>query len=386
MRQSIHFATSFDGARIAWAVAGRGPALVRAPTWLSHIEHDWQSPVSRHWIAEFTRDHRLLRIDPRGVGMSEWDVAELSFDAMVRDVEAAVDAAGLERFAMVGNSGGAAVAIAYAARHPDRVSRLFLWGSYCRGALRRGTPTAAQLDHAQMLRKLAEMGWGSDEPTFRQVFASLLVPGATKEQWTQFTDRMRLCCSGRNAARFLAMMEQIDVQAEARQVRCPTLVLHSRHETRNPYEEGKLTAALIPGAEFVPLDSRNHILLPDERAWQQLVAEFRRFLAVGPPRADFAGLSDRERDVLELIARGLDNEAIARALRLSGKTVGNHITRIFAKCGVRTRAQAIVQARELGFGQARADDDTGAGPQSGESARGAPGPRPQDGETARRFN
>jgi len=352
MRQSIHFATSFDGTRIAWAVAGKGPALVRAPTWLSHIEYDWQSPVSRHWIEEFTRCHSLVRMDPRGVGMSDWDVQELSFDAMVKDVEAAVDAAGLERFSMVGNSGGAAVAIAYAARHPERVSRLFLWGAYCRGPLRRGAPRPQQLEHGQMLRKLAEMGWGSDEPTFRQVFASLLVPGATKEQWSNFTDRMRLCCTGRNAARFLLMMEQIDVQDLARRVRCPTLVLHSRYEARNPYEEGKLTAALIPNAEFVPLDSVNHILLPDEPAWHQLVAEFRRFVQGASPGANgFVGLTGRERQVLDLIARGLNNDDIARALRLSGKTVGNHITRIFAKTGLRTRAQAIVRARDLGYGQ-----------------------------------
>lgn len=204
-----------------------------------------------------------------------------------------------------------------------------------------------------MLRKLAEIGWGSDEPTFRQVFASLLVPGATKEQWHWFTDRMRLCCTGRNAARFLAMMEQIDVQALARQVRCPTLVLHSRQEARNPYEEGKLTAALIPNAEFVLLDSVNHILLPDEAAWQQLVAGFRRFMPGEPGRGvAFVELTDRERQVLELIARGLDNEQIALALRLSAKTVGNHITHIFAKAGVGSRSQAIVRAREAGYGQA----------------------------------
>lgn len=353
MRQSIHFTTSSDGTRIAWAMAGRGPALVRAPTWLSHIEHDWQSPVSRHWIGEFTRSHSLLRIDPRGIGMSQWDIEDLSFEDLVRDVEAAVDAAGLQTFAMVGNSGGAAVAIAYAARHPERVSRLFVWGSYCRGSLRRGQPSAERLEQAQMLRRLAEIGWGSEEQAFRQVFASLLVPGATKEQWLWFTDRMRLCCTGANAARFLAMMEQIDVQDLARQVRCPTLVLHSRHEARNPYEEGKLTAALIPKAEFVGLASANHILLPDEPAWQQLVGEFRRFMgSEADGRGAFGELTGRERQVLELIARGLDNEQIARALCLSEKTVGNHITHIFAKSGVGSRAQAIVRAREVGFGQA----------------------------------
>lgn len=352
MRQSIHFAASFDGTRIAWAVAGKGPPLVRAPTWLTHVEYDWASPVSRHWITEFTRSHTLVRMDPRAVGMSDWDVEDLSFDAIVHDVEAAVDAAGLERFAMVGNSFGAAVAIAFAARHPQRVSRLLLWGSYCRGALKRGEPSPQQIERAQMLRKLAEIGWGSDEPAFRQVFASLLVPSATKEQWRWFTDKMQLCCTGHNAARYLAMMEQVDVQALARQVRCPALVLHSRHETRNPCDEGKRTAALIPGAEFVTLASANHILLPDEPAWQQLVAEFRRFLpgaSVGT--AAFAALTPRELQVLELIARGLGNDQIALALSLSAKTVGNHITRIFAKAGIESRAQAIVRARDAGFGQ-----------------------------------
>jgi pimeloyl-ACP methyl ester carboxylesterase/DNA-binding CsgD family transcriptional regulator len=351
MRQTIHFAESFDSTRIAWAVAGKGPALVRAPTWLTHIEYDWDSPVSRHWITEFTHSHTLVRMDPRGIGLSDWDIDDLSFDAVVRDVEATVDAAGLERFAMVGNSFGAAVAIAYAARHPQRVSRLLLWGSYCRGALKRGEPTPEQIEQSQLLRKLAEIGWGSDEQTFRQVFASLLVPSATKEQWQWFTDKMRLCCSGRNAARYLTMMEQVDVQELARQVRCPTLVMHSRHETRNPYDEGKRTATLIPGAEFVSLDSTNHILLPDEPAWQQVVAEFRRFMPGVPAgRGAFGDLTERERQVLELIARGLDNDEIALELNLSAKTVGNHITRIFAKTGVGTRAQAIVRARDAGYG------------------------------------
>ncbi len=351
-RQTIHFAASFDSTRIAWAVAGKGPALVRAPTWLTHVEYDWDSPVSRHWITEFTRSHTLVRMDPRGIGLSDWDIDDLSFDAVVRDIEAAVDAAGVERFAMVGNSFGAAVAIAYAARHPHRVSRLLLWGSYCRGALKRGDPTPEQIEQSQVLRKLAEIGWGSDEQTFRQVFASLLVPSATKEQWRWFTDKMRLCCSGRNAARYLKMMEQVDVQELARRVRCPTLVMHSRHEMRNPYDEGKRTAALIPGAEFVSLDSTNHILLPDEPAWQHVVAEFRRFLP-GVPEGGvaFVELTERERQVLELIARGLDNAEIALELNLSAKTVGNHITRIFAKTGIGSRAQAIVRARDAGYGQ-----------------------------------
>ena len=351
MRQTIHFCTSPDGTRIAWALAGQGPPLVRAPTWLSHVENDWPSPMSRHWIEEFTQRHTLMRLDPRGVGMSDWDVPEISLEGVVGDVEAAVSAAGLESFAMVGNSFGAAVAIVYAARHPERVSRLFLWGSYCRGALQRDRSPQA-LERSRTLRSAAEIGWGSDEPAFRQLFASLLVPGATREQWTWFTDKMRLCCNGRNAARWLAMMEEVDVQALARQVRCPTLVLHSRHERRNPFAEGMRTAELIPNAEFVSLESANHVLLPDEPAWQRLVGEFRRFVPGRErPAGVFAGLTKRERQVLELIARGLDNDEIGLALQLSAKTVSNHITRIFSKAGVATRAQAIVRARDAGYGQ-----------------------------------
>ena len=351
MRQSVRFCTSSDGTRIAWATAGEGPALVRAPTWLSHVENDWQSPMSRHWLEEFTRRHTLVRLDPRGVGMSDWDVADISFEAVVRDVEAAVEAARLRSFSMVGNSFGAAVAIAYAARHPEQVTRLFLWGSYCRGALQRDRSPEA-VERSKTLRSAAEIGWGSDEPAFRQLFASLLVPGATREQWTWFTDKMRLCCNGRNAARWLAMMEETDVQSLARQVRCPAMVLHSRHESRNPFSEGMRTAELIPGAEFVSLDSANHVLLPDEPAWRQLASEFRRFMQGDEGPADaFASLTRRERQVLELIARGLDNDEIGLTLHLSVKTVGNHITRIFSKAGVATRAQAIVRARDAGFGQ-----------------------------------
>jgi pimeloyl-ACP methyl ester carboxylesterase/DNA-binding CsgD family transcriptional regulator len=353
LRQSIHFVTGFDGTRLAWALAGQGPVLVRTPTWLSHLEYDWASPISRHWIAEFSSRHTLLRMDPRGVGMSDWSVEDVSFEALVRDLEAVVEAAGIDQFALIGNSFGAAIAIAYAARHPQRVSRLVVWGSYCRGVLQRG-PTPEQLEHSQMLRRLAEIGWGTDDPAFRQVFASLLVPGATKEQWAWFTEKMRLCCNGRNAARYLAMMEQVDVQDLARQVRCPALVLHSRNETRNPYAEGKLAAALLPHAEFVTLDSANHILLPDEPAWQQLVAELRRFLPGGRVGGAFGALTGREREVLELIARGFGNDEIANTLQVSMKTVGNHITRIFAKAGVGSRAQAIVRAREAGYGGAPA--------------------------------
>lgn len=356
LRQSIHFTTSFDGVRLAYAVAGKGPPLVRAPTWLTHVEYDWVNPMSRHWMSEFSTRHTFVRLDPRGAGMSEWNVADISFEAIVRDLEAVVDAVGLERFAMLGTSMGAAVAIAYAARHPERVSRLFLWGSFCRGPSKRGS-RAEQLERVQLLIKLVELGWGTDDPAFRQVFASQLAPGGTKEQWSWFTDKMRLSMTAHNAARYLGVTSAIDVCDLARAVRAPTLVLHSRRDARVPYAEGKLTASLIPGAEFVTLESENHILLATEPAWQKLVDELHRFLPTEAPAVpagtciDFEGLSPRERQVLELIAQGLGNDDIATRLFVSPKTVANHITSVFAKVGVNSRAQAIVRSREAGFGR-----------------------------------
>lgn len=355
--QTIRFTTSFDGVRIAYAITGKGPPVVRAPTLLTHVEYDWQSTLSRHWVSELSSRHTLLRLDPRAVGASQWDVAELSFEAIVKDLEAAVDAAGFERFDLLGASFGPAVAIAYAARHPQRVGRLFLYGSYCRGSLKRDPMTPEQVERARLYIKLAELGWGSDDPALRQVFVSEWVPGASKEQWRSLGDEMQRSLTPENAARFWRMASRVDVSEWARQVRAPTLVLHSKGDQRVPYEEGKLTAALIPGAEFVTLDSSNHLLMADEPAWLQVVAELRRFLPGLPDvavadAAGLASLSDRERQVLELMAGGASNDEIAARLYVSPKTVGNHVTNLYAKLGVNSRAQAIVRARDAGYGTA----------------------------------
>ena len=354
-RQSVHFTASFDGVRLAYGVSGRGHPLVRVPTWISHVEHDWQCPVMRHLVEAMASRHKLVNYDCRGVGMSERDVPDMSFDAWVHDLEAVADAAGLERFALWGISGAPAVAIAYAVRHPERVSHLVLCGGFCRGRLRRDN-SAATIEKARVMLELIEQGWGTEEPAFRQVFTSLLVPGGTAEQWRWFTDMMRKATSAQTALRMLRLWQTIDVSDLARQVRCPTLVLHARHDAIVPYEEGKLMAALIPGAEFVTLDSANHVILEDEPAWPHLLAELHRFLPVSEtlgnadPHIGIGELTEREREVLELVARGLGNDAIARRLAISPKTVRNHITSIFGKLAATTRAQAIVRAREAGFG------------------------------------
>jgi len=354
-RQSVYFTSSFDGVRLAYAICGRGHPLVRVPTWISHVEHDWQSPVMRHLVVEMASRHKLVNYDCRGVGMSERDVTDMSFDAWVHDLEAVADAAGLERFALWGISGAPSVAIAYAVRHPERVSHLVLCGGFCRGRLRRDA-SAEAVEKARVMLELIEQGWGTEEPAFRQVFTSLMVPGGTAEQWRWFTDMMRRATSPQTALRMLRLWQTIDVSDWARQVRCPTLVLHARRDAIVPYEEGKLMASLIPNAEFVTLDSANHVILEDEPAWPHLRAELRRFLPVletaedADSRNGFGDLTERERDVLELIAQGLGNEDIAQRLAISPKTVRNHITNIFGKLAATTRAQAIVRAREAGFG------------------------------------
>ena len=345
--QEIRFCTAPDGARIAYATSGHGPPLVKAANWLSHLEFDWESPVWRRWMAEVSAHYTLVRYDERGCGLSDWD-AVLSFDAWVRDLEAVVDAVGLKRFPLIGVSQGAPIAIAYAVRHPERVSHLVLHGSYARGFLKRN-PTPQHREEAETMRKLIELGWGKENPAFRQFFTTQFIPEGTPEQHHWFNELERISTSPHIAARFFSVMNEIDVSILAPQVACPTLVLHSRHDARVPFEEGRLVASLIPGARFVPFESRNHILLESEPGYRRWFEEVHAFLA--PPGGAFAALTARERELAELIARGLDNAQVAARLALSEKTVRNHITSIFAKLQVESRAQLIVLARDAGLGQ-----------------------------------
>lgn len=358
LKQTIRFCTSSDGARIAYATLGKGPPLVRAAHFLTHLEFEPRTLVWRPWLAEYSRDHALVRYDQRGCGLSDREAKNVSLEAMVADLEAVVDAAGLDRFPLVGASQGSAVAIAYAARHPERVSRLVIHGGYARGVLKRN-PTPDQVEEARMMVELIRLGWGRENPAYRQVFTSLMIPDSTPAEAASFNELERTSTSPEWAARLVASFGPIDVTALAPLVRCPTLVTHARGDARVPFEEGRLIATLIPGARFVPLEGRNHILLEREPAFRQLFAEMRAFLAEDEATqrraAAFPDLTPREREILELVAHGLDNDAIAARLELSEKTVRNNITRIFDKLGVPTRAQAIVRAREAGFAAAPLD-------------------------------
>jgi pimeloyl-ACP methyl ester carboxylesterase/DNA-binding CsgD family transcriptional regulator len=348
-RQKIRFCASFDGVQLAYASVGSGTPLVKAANWLSHIEFDWASPIWRHWIEALSQRHTLVRYDTRGCGLSDRAPPEISFESWVRDLEAVVDAMKLDRFPLLGISQGGAIAVAYAMRHPERVSHLVLYGAFARGRLNRGSGQAG-IDETLLMSKLFELGWGTDNRSFRQVFANQFLPGGSPELIEAYDELQRQSATASDAVRILQVSSQIDVTALAPKVSCPALVMHARGDARVPFEEGRLFASLIPGARFVPLASRNHVLLENEPGWEQFVEEIEAFLPGSPAGASFAGLTARERDMLQLIARGLDNHQIAAHLELSEKTVRNMVSSVFDKLGVESRAQAIVKAREGGYG------------------------------------
>jgi pimeloyl-ACP methyl ester carboxylesterase len=292
--QQIRFCTSSDGARIAYATTGTGPPLVKAANWLSHLEFDWNSPVWRHWIRELSRDHTLVRYDERGCGLSDWAAEEFSLDAWVRDLEAVVDRLGLERFPLLGLSQGGPIAIAYTVRHPERVSRLILYGSYSRGRTHRNLSEREREEREVMLRMIA-VGWGQDHAAFRQVFTSLFIPGGSPEQVRWFNELQRVSATPENAARIARTFDDLDVQELAPRLDLPTLVLHASGDLRIPFAEGRRLASLIPGARFVPLESGNHILLESEPAWHRFIREVRTFLGVSTEPSPAVGAVPRQR-------------------------------------------------------------------------------------------
>ena len=350
LRQHIRYAQASDGARLAWAEAGEGPVVVKAANWLTHLEYEWESPLWKHWLQFFSGNFRFVRSDERGCGLSEWKGAEYSVDRWVSDLEAVIDAARPDApVTLLGISQGAAACIGYAIKHPDRVGRIILYGGYARGAYRRGTPETQATYRA--IVDLARVAWGSDNPAFRQVFTSRFIPGASAEQLQWFNDLCLKTTTGEIAAGLLEARGNMDVGSLLEQVRTPTLVLHARDDAVIPLSEGRFLAGSIAGAEFVELDSRNHILLAEEPAWKRFQDAVLAF--AGPQRAAdaavFAGLSARERQVLALMGEGLSNTDIATRLKISEKTVRNHASNVFDKLGVWSRTQAIVFARDRGF-------------------------------------
>jgi len=281
--QAVRFVRTSDGVHLAVAPGGTGPPLVKAANWLNHLEYDWRSPVWSPILTCLAANYRLVRYDGRGLGLSDWDIADLSFEAYVRDLETVVDALGLERFPLLGISGGVALSIAYTVRHPERVSRLVLIAGFAHGWFKRGS--AAEIAQREALITMIRHGWGQDNPAFHQLFTSLFVPGGTPEQHQWFKDLQRVTISVDNAVHLARMFGEIDVGKLLRSVTVPTLVMHSRHDARVPFEQGLLIAREIPNARFVALDSSNHIVLSHEPAWRRLVDELCTFLADGGGRS-----------------------------------------------------------------------------------------------------
>ena len=278
LKQDIRFCTAPDGVQLAYSMIGQGPPLMKTGNWMTHLEFDLESPIWRHLYRELAKDHTLVRYDARGNGLSDRTADEISFDAFVSDLEVVADAAGLTRFALFGISQGCAVSIAYAVRHPERVSHLILYGGFAVGFNRRAR-SAAQKEEDDALLTLMRVGWGKENPAFRQLFTSQFMPQATKEQADWFNELQRTTVSGEMAARMLTASGDTDVTALLPRVSVPTLVLHARDEARVPFEAGRRMAAGIPGARFVPLQGCNHLFLESEPAFGQFLEHTRAFLA-----------------------------------------------------------------------------------------------------------
>jgi pimeloyl-ACP methyl ester carboxylesterase/DNA-binding CsgD family transcriptional regulator len=350
-KQRIRFLQTDDGVKLAWAEAGTGPLFVKAANWMTHLEFEWESPVWRHWI-RFLSDHfRYVRYDERGCGLTEGPLGDLSMDRWTKDLETVIDAAQPDGpLILLGISQGGAACIDYTVRHPERVSHLILYGAYARGTFYRENPVAAS--EYRVVIEAIRVGWGKENPAFRQLFTSRFIPGGTPEQMSWFNELCRRTATADVAIQLMKMRASMNVVDLLPQVRVPTLVIHGREDNVCPVSEGKLLASSIPGAQFVELESKNHVLLEHEPAWrrfQEVVLDFCGMRAGAPAGDAFAALSPREREILALMTEGLGNAQIAERLTISEKTVRNHISKIYDKLGVWTRPQAMVFARDHRF-------------------------------------
>ncbi len=361
MDQRIAFVRSKDNTNIAYALSGEGPPLVRAGTWLTHVHHDAESPIWAHWLRFLSARNTLVRYDPRGCGLSQTDVAGIGFDDWVDDLEAVVDRLGLGAFPLLGMSQGAAVAAEYAIRHPQRVSQLVLYAPLVTGWRGRSGEISRRW---QSMEQLVLSGWGEANMAFPAMFAHLFLPESPAEAKAWYAELQRKSASKEVASRFMRVLGELHLFSRLKQIAVPTLVIQIAREQAIDPQTVVGIAGEIAGSEFVSIDSSNHILLEHEPGWRQFMDAFSRHVpgaATPAPRggagaaspARLSRLSKRERQILGEIARGSNNRQIAQALFISEKTVRNHVTSIFDKLGVTSRAQAIVLSRESGFRIAR---------------------------------
>ena len=279
--QRMHFAKAHDGAQLAYAFLGDGPPLVKAANWLSHLEIDWQGPIWTHWLELLSRGRCLVRYDARGNGLSDWNPPSITFEDFVADLGAIFDAAGVQRAPLLGISQAAAVATAYAARNPERVSALILIGGCARGW--RVKRSKKLHERFEALMELMRQGWGGKNAAFRQIFTTTFFPDAPKEDMEWFNELQRQTASPQNAAAILSALGEVDVRGDLGRVKAPTLVLHSRGDAVIPMKDGIELAGGIPGARFVPVDSANHVWLAGEPAWGRFTRELEDFLREAGP-------------------------------------------------------------------------------------------------------
>ncbi|NIA69145.1 alpha/beta fold hydrolase [Pelagibius litoralis] len=345
MAQRIRFARSRDGTALGWASCGEGPPMVKTANCPTHLEMDPQSPVWSHWLRFFGDHFHFVRYDERGCGLSDREVDDLSFDRWVEDLEAVIDAAGIDGpMTLLGVSKGAATAIAFANKYPERVSRIIIYAGDAQGWAARGDLRGAQL--YQSISDLVALGWGLENPVFRELITKRYIPNGNEEQIGWYNDLCLRTMSAAMVARLLKAREDVDVRALLGCVAVPALVMHSNMDEVIPFEEGRLLASGLPDAEFVELQSRNHIILQQEPAWirfKEAVLDFMdRTPAAGGSETALARLSRREREVVGLIGEAKSNPEIASELGLSERTVRNHASNLFRKLGVKSRAEAIL--------------------------------------------
>lgn len=348
LSHELRFAHLACGARIAYARSGRtgAPTLIRVAHWMTHVEYDLRSPLWAPWLEQLGRAFQFVRYDERGCGLST--AADLTHDleTAVEEIDAVAQAHGAPQIALLGISGAAAPAVAYAARHPERVSHLVVLGGFSHGLMFRGASAEAVAYHEAQVR-LVELGWGRNDPSVQEFFTSRFLPDGSPEARAALNEQQRLSCDGRRAAALMQARARLDVRALAAQVRAPTLVLHSQGDCAVPVAHGHELAAAIPGARFESLASRNHIPLAGEPAFARLVTAVTEFVAA-PPQG-LPPLTARERELASLVGQGLDNLQIAARLGIAGKTVRNMLSTLYVKLGVEGRPQAVVRARDLGF-------------------------------------